>query len=141
MKRVKLLFSEGKIELHMEEQNGTEWIDYSELKNKVCAYFNLPTDISVLELDFEAEELYYELEETGTKTVMQGLANREREVFQMLGYEYADMSNVADIVDAFTAGQISEQSFHTLLEIEGLQNDENPAIAAFLELLGGNSGN
>jgi len=28
-----------------------------------------------------------------------------------------------------------------MLEIEGLQNVKNPAIAAFLELLGGNSGN
>ncbi len=126
MKRVKLLFSEGKIELHMEEQNGTEWIDYHTWRNTPA---------------FSRGECQYELEETETKTVMQGLANREREVFQMLGYEYADMGNVADIVDAFTTGQISEQSFHTLLEIEGLQNDKNPAIVAFLELLGGNSGN
>lgn len=139
MKQVKLLFPESKIELHMGGQNGTEWIDYAELKNKVCAYFNLPTDISLLGLDFETEELYYELEGTVTKTVMQGLANQEQEVFQMLGYEYADMSNVADIVDAFTAGQISEQSFHTMLGIEGLENDKNPVIAAFLELLGDNS--
>lgn len=68
---------------------------------------------------------------------MQGLTNREQEVFQMLGYEYADMGNVADIVDAFMAGQISEQSLHTLLGIEGLENEKNPTIAAFLELLRG----
>lgn len=30
MKQVRLLFDEGKIELHMGEQNGIEWIDYSE---------------------------------------------------------------------------------------------------------------
>lgn len=34
MKQVRLLFDEGKIELHMGEQNGIEWIDYSELKKR-----------------------------------------------------------------------------------------------------------
>lgn len=137
MKQVRLLFDEGKIELHMGEQNGIEWIDYSELKKEVCTYFDLPSDISILEIDFEAEELSYESKGTTTRTVMQGLTNREQEVFQMLGYEYADMGNVADIVDAFMAGQISEQSLHTLLGIEGLENEKNPMIAAFLELLRG----
>lgn len=137
MKQVRLLFDKGKIELHMGEQNGIERIDYAELKNEICAYFNLSTDISLLGLDFETEELYYELEGTVTKNVMQGLANREQEFFQMLGYEYADMGNVADIVDAFTAGRISEQSFQTLLGIEGLENEKTPSIAAFLELLKG----
>lgn len=90
-----------------------------------------------MEIDFEAEKLSYESKGTTTRTVMQGLTNREQEVFQMLGYEYADMGNVADIVDAFMAGQISEQSLHTLLGIEGLENEKNPTIAAFLELLRG----
>lgn len=137
MKQIRLLFDEGKIELHMGEQNGIEWIDYSELKKEVCAYFDLPHDISILEIDFEAEELSYESKGTTAKTVMQGLTNREQEVFQMLGYEYVDMGNVADIVDAFTAGRISEQFFQTLLGIEGLENEKTPSIAAFLELLKG----
>lgn len=137
MKRVKLLFDEGKIELQMNGQTGTEWMNYTELKNEVCIYFNLPADISVLSLDFEAEELSYVSGGTITRTEIQGLAKQEYDVLTMLGYEYADMGNVADIVDAFTAGQISEKSFQALLGIEGLQNEKNPAIAAFLEMLGG----
>lgn len=136
MKRLKLLFDEGKIELHMDGQNGTEWIDYTELKNEVCSYFGLPADISILSLDFEAGELSYVSRGTTMRTVIEGLAKQEGDVFNMLGYEYADMGNVAGIVDAFTAGQISEKSFQALLGIEGLQNEKNPAITAFLEMLG-----
>lgn len=135
MKQVRLLFGEGKIELNMGEQNGIERIDYSELKEKVCTYFDLPINISVLELDFEAEELGYESEGAMTRTTMQGMASQEQEIFQMLGYEYADMGNVVDIVDAFISGQVSEGAFRAMLGIEGLQNEKNPAITEFLEML------
>jgi len=135
MKQIKLMFDDGKIELHMDGQEGLEWIDYADLKQPICDFFRLPLEISSLALDFETEQLSYELNGTTTEESKPGLAEQEREIFAMLGYEYADLGNVTSLVNGLISGQISEELFQILLGIEGMQNEKNPGIEAFLETL------
>ena len=52
-----------------------------------------------------------------------------------IGFVEADMSNVWKMLNAYINGQIPESLFQRMLTAEGEQNEADPAIKAFLDLL------
>lgn len=59
----------------------------------------------------------------------------EKAVYSFLGFVEADMSNVYKLMNAYINGQIPESLFKKMLIAEGEQNEADPVIKAFLDLL------
>lgn len=128
MDQIKLFPEEEKIRIDNPNQHGIE--SYPGLKEKarellelLAAAQNLPQEISV---DFE----------TNTATVTYSIkALEKKSLLRAVGYEEADMSNVVDLVNAYINGQISETHFSQMLDMEGANNEPDPAIKEFLRRL------
>lgn len=77
-------------------------------------------------LDFENETV--ELHFGGQNGVERfpGLKNLEAPILSLLGYQSVDMRPVADAVNAYVNGQISEQEFRLLMTAACLSDPDAP---------------
>lgn len=135
MKTMTLLFDEGMIELRFPSQNGTEYMAFDETKGPLCEMLNVPIDISELTLDFENECIEFAIAGESSCEERPGLADEESQILTLLGYETMDMTNTVGLVNAFANGEISENLFNLLFDLEGQENEANPGIAQFLKML------
>ena len=64
-----------------------------------------------------------------------GVADDENRILTLLGYKTVDMTNTVGLVNAFVNGEISENLFNLLFDLEGQENEANSGIAQFLKML------
>lgn len=79
-----------------------------------------------LTLDFENETVELHFDGQNGVERFPGLKKLERPVLTLLGYQEVDMRPVADAVDAYVSGQISEQEFRLLLGAADISDPANP---------------
>lgn len=79
-----------------------------------------------LTLDFENETVELHFDGQNGIERFPGLKKLEQPVLTLLGYQEVDMRPVADAVDAYVSGQISEQEFRLLLGAADISDPANP---------------
>ena len=79
-----------------------------------------------LTLDFENETVELHCDGQNGIERFPGLKKLEQPILTLLGYREVDMRPVADAVDAYVNGQISEQEFRLLLGVTELSDPANP---------------
>lgn len=79
-----------------------------------------------LTLDFENETVELHFDGQNGIERFPGLKKLEQPILTLLGYREVDMRPVADAVDAYVNGQISEQEFRLLLGVTELSDPANP---------------
>lgn len=79
-----------------------------------------------LTLDFENETVELHFDGQNGVERFPGLKKLERPVLTLLGYQEVDMRPVADAVDAYVSGQISEQEFRLPLGAADISDPANP---------------
>lgn len=78
-----------------------------------------------LTLDFENETVELHFDGQNGVERFPGLKKLEQPILTLLGYREVDMRPVADAVDAYVNGQISEQEFRLLLGVADLSDPSN----------------
>lgn len=128
MNRMELDFQQETVFFDRDTQKGTE--HSPDLVSKRDALLTMlgisrlhPVKVS---FDFEAKavSLQYSIPEVD-----------EKEIYKLIDYSEVDMSNVCDIVNAYVNGQIPEMLFEKMMTAEGEQNEADPAIRRFLDML------
>ena len=135
MKTMTLLFDEGMIELRFPSQDGTEYMSFDETKGPLCEMLHVPTDTSELTIDFEKECVEFAFAGERMCEERPGVADDENRILTLLGYKTVDMTNTVGLVNAFVNGEISENLFNLLFDLEGQENEANSGIAQFLKML------
>lgn len=110
-------------------QKGTE--SYPGLKEKGSAILQLiePDSRQPIGMEFDLE--------SKTVSIQYSIDDiPEDDLFTTMGYAKADMANVANIVNAFINGMVSEDLFNKLLDAEGEQDESSPEVKEFLKTLG-----
>lgn len=130
MKKMDLYFQRDLIEKDWECQKGTEiYPQLSETRVSLLQALNLPNNSpDVLQMDFEKKTV------TMTFSVPD-MGERESAVLAALGYEYADFSNSVKLINALINGQLPRGVVEKALELEGRQNEANPLVTEFLNML------
>lgn len=78
-----------------------------------------------LTLDFENETVELHFDGQNGVERFPGLKKMEQPVLTLLGYREVDVRPVADAVNAYVSGQISEQEFLLLLEASNLPDSSD----------------
>lgn len=128
MNRMELDFQQETVFFDRDTQKGTE--NSPDLAKKMDALLTMIgiSDLHPVKASFDFESktvsLQYSIPEID-----------EQEVYKLLGYAEADMSNVWNIVNAYVNGQIPRTLFEKMMATEGEQNGADPTIRQFLDML------
>ena len=133
MKILTMWFDRGLLEFNYPTQVGTECFDFTEFKPAVCKMFEVPISVSMLELDFERENLKYQDGNTVVTECRIGLGTEEEGVLSVLGYTDVDMSNAIGLVEDLVNGEMSKSLFQLLMNIEGEGAEPNQGIKDILQ--------
>lgn len=131
MNTLDLRFDSNEIEIHQKGQNGIEIAP--ELAEYLPALMDLinsqASKPTAMHFDFEKNtvSLDYTIPE-----------NLSESVYAAINYGAVDLSNVTKLFEAAINGQLPPSFLDKALEVEAQQNEADPALKAFLDLLNPN---